>query len=201
MAVSLVSTGVQFPDSTIQTTAATASSPPGLVLVSAVTPTVSSTIAFTFSSSYDNYFLVLDNIVSATGSPSLAVQVAVGGTLQTTGYWTGGNFAQVDPGTANYSANRGAWNLTTSPVDSVNANRNMFGIYWFQNVNATGTSVKNMFGQSVVYYSGPTGANFYGSLNGGAYENSSALSGMTLYWSGGQNFAARGTAKLYGYKN
>lgn len=66
MPTSLVSTGVQFPDSTIQTTAASAS---GLTLLQTVTGTSASTIDITgFSNTYKNYRILGINIRNASGS-------------------------------------------------------------------------------------------------------------------------------------
>lgn len=66
MPTSLVSTGVQFPDSTVQTTAASAS---GLTLLQTVTGTSASTIDITgFSNTYKNYRILGINIRNASGS-------------------------------------------------------------------------------------------------------------------------------------
>lgn len=84
MAVSLVSTGVQFPDSTIQTTAATASAAPGMVLLQAVTASASSTVDLTsFSSTYDNYQIVATDIRPTNDADYLQAQLNTGGTWRT----------------------------------------------------------------------------------------------------------------------
>lgn len=69
MAVSLVSTGVQFPDSSIQTTAATAGS---MTLISTATSTSGTTVSFTgLTTTYKKYQIVyngLRNSASASGA-------------------------------------------------------------------------------------------------------------------------------------
>lgn len=59
MATSLVSTGVQFPDSTIQTTAATASPPSPLTLISTTTADAVTTVDIPITGSYAFYDLVV----------------------------------------------------------------------------------------------------------------------------------------------
>lgn len=87
MAVSLISTGVQFPDSTIQTTAATASSPPGLVLLSAATiSSGTATVDITtgvFSSTYDAYFIIMQG--SASANSTVYMYFILDGTVITSG--------------------------------------------------------------------------------------------------------------------
>lgn len=81
MATSLVSTGVQFPDNSIQTTAAGAS---GLVLVASVTATTnSSTMAIEsgFTSTYANYMLVV-SVSCQEAQGTITMEVAMGGTYQ-----------------------------------------------------------------------------------------------------------------------
>ena len=87
MATSLVSTGVQFPDSSIQTTAAGAS---GLTFISS--QTISSTVAsmdFTsgISSTYDSYFVVFSNFQIQNGG-RIALRLRQGSTFVTSGYAT-----------------------------------------------------------------------------------------------------------------
>ena len=70
MAVSLVSTGVQFPDSTIQTTAATAGAAAGWVKIQGQQFSAVSTVDFTtgINSTYKSYMFVFTNVSSSTTS-------------------------------------------------------------------------------------------------------------------------------------
>lgn len=104
MAVSLVSTGIQFPDATIQTTAAAGGS--GLVLLSSQTvssETTYVTFSNVFSSTYDNYLVVFNSVGLSTSyaytNGILQVQLQRSGSFVTTGYFgsygtlTGGSTA------------------------------------------------------------------------------------------------------------
>lgn len=86
MAVSLVSTGVQFPDSTIQTTAAGASG--SLVYLSSVTASSSATVDLetTFNSTYDQYLITISAVLPATNAVFFGVQFKQGGSYRTANY-------------------------------------------------------------------------------------------------------------------
>jgi hypothetical protein len=198
MAVSLVSTGVQFPDSSIQTTAA---SPSGLVLVSSTTPTVATTLSGTFSSTYDNYLINVYNIMPSSSNAELQIQFAVGGTLQTSGYWDGFGLAAVDYSQAQFPGSRSNIRLTSN-CESNSAERGAALTIWFRNVNST-SSTKSFNGMATWWGNGNSGQSFYGAALGGVgiSGSSAALSGFSLYWNSGQTFQARGVMKIYGYKN
>jgi hypothetical protein len=66
MAVGLVSTGIQFPDSTIQTTAAGGGS--GLTYISQVVASGSATVSFTGLTAYDNYMVIFSKVFPDTTS-------------------------------------------------------------------------------------------------------------------------------------
>ena len=200
MPTSLVSTGVQFPDSTIQTTAATASSPPGMVLVQTVNATAAATLSGTFSSTYDNYFITVNNISPSGSNAELQIRFAVGGTLQTSGYWDGFGLASNDPFTANFQSSRSTIRFM-SDVSQNNPERGGNAFFYFRNVN--GTTLKSFNGMANYYGNGNNGLQYYGATIGGIGINGStaALSGFSLYWNGGQNFQATGVMRIYGLRN
>jgi hypothetical protein len=201
MPTSLISTGVQFPDSTIQTTAATAGAAPGLVLISTTAPTAATTVGFnTFSGTYDNYLIVFNNFNIASGTNELRMQVLIGGSVYTSDYAS----AVDGVGAFDYSQGRIQPNLAhfriAPGVAASPDNRGCYGHVWVRNVNST-NSFKSINGFSNYYYSGNFGTNWYGSGLSGVANTSSVLSGFQFFWSDGSNFAARGSLKLYGYKN
>jgi hypothetical protein len=88
MAVSLISTGVQFPDSTIQTTAATAGAAPGMVLLQTYSPsavTVVNVEGFVNNSLYQAYSIFYQLTVSGS---VIRMQFKCGGSYQTGSTYT-----------------------------------------------------------------------------------------------------------------
>lgn len=197
MAVSLVSTGVQFPDSTIQTTAATAGAAPGLVLVSSTDATAATTLQSLsgFSSTYDNYMIILQGISPASGNPQLLCRVAVGGSAD-----SGSNYTQAS-GTASIS---GSSQFTSASIQVVPTNLSNSSsqtvnlVLHIQDVNTTART------KSIQSW-----ASYYGSVDGayqavgaaGRYTPASIVSGIQFFFNGSQNFRAQGSMKIYGYKN
>jgi hypothetical protein len=91
MAVTLGSTGITFPDATTQTTAATAGSPAGMVLVQTVTASSSATLEVTgFSSTYDNYILKVTGFRAATAGSYMKAQLKLGGSYRTGAFYKWG---------------------------------------------------------------------------------------------------------------
>jgi len=91
MATSLVSTGVQFPDATIQTTAATASAPSPMVLLTTTTASgATSYNLFTssFSNTYTQYLMTyqINKPTAAFEEFKNKIQLIVDGSTKTTNY-------------------------------------------------------------------------------------------------------------------
>jgi hypothetical protein len=86
MAVSLISTGIEFPDATIQTTAA---GPSSLKLLATVDATSASYATFDgyFTSTYDNYLVVASDFVDSGGGGTIKAQVAIASTYQTGAFY------------------------------------------------------------------------------------------------------------------
>ena len=195
MAVSLVSTGIQFPDSTIQTTAATAGAAPGMVLISSTNATASSTISAlsAFSSTYDNYLIIGDGLSPASNA-ILQMRVAVAGSVVTSSYkWTVSNATSMDSDSW--------WNVFYTTLLSSSTNGCSFAMYLYD-VNST-TRYKTMNSVALGYRS--SSSTWQGSTIYGVFDNSgstAALTGIQLgFFSTGVNFLAQGNVKIYGFKN
>lgn len=212
MAVSLVSTGVQFPDSTIQTTAATASAPSPWVLLSTVTASGASTmdIETGFSSSYDYYKIIIPELYQSyptygqlyirlkmggayqSGSNSyttIYVYVTGGSTVsQSSQYVTSGNIAGYNGVyVGNQSNGKSTVEITVWRPTSTTAFKYIDTKTIFPGTGG-GQITPNMQESRIVW-------------NGDNYGNdsSSTLSGVRVFeWSGG---LLTGTARLYGLKN
>ncbi len=188
MATSLVSTGVQFPDSTIQTTAAGAS---GLTLLSTVTASGASQADFTglSSTAYMYYQLIGKNILPSTQMTlELLVSTNNGSSFVTTGYsnYFGGF------GTASYDGGRqlsaaviaiaGIHNTSWRGNIVINLFPNASGGYFSMNALNFGTAD---------YFSTITG----GITGGGNNASTTAVNAVRLRPSTG---TFSGTFKLYG---
>ena len=90
MAVSLVSTGIQFPDSTIQTTAATAGAAGAMVFISNTTASAAANVDITgFDSTYNTYVIECANFSTNT-SIVLAARFFASGSIHSGNYVTNG---------------------------------------------------------------------------------------------------------------
>ena len=97
MAVSLVSTGVQFPDSTIQTTAATGSSPKW-IFISNSAASGGTAVEIQLSGSYLVYKLFYTGMyTTSNGSLTINFSADSGGSYFTTGYAWGSIFSNGGP--------------------------------------------------------------------------------------------------------
>jgi hypothetical protein len=197
MPTSLVSTGVQFPDSTIQTTAATAGADPGMVLISSTNATAVTTIDINFSASYNNYIIVSQGLQPSSVNQTMYIRFFVGGVIQTgTVYGRNSGTNVVGAGQDFLSSAFIAVNAAgnTSPA-SAEPSR---GMNFFINMHGVNNSqYKYLYGNT----SANLGSSLSGQLFAGSYNGTSALTGIRFYWSGGDTFAAQGSIKLYGLKN
>ena len=121
MPTSLVSTGVQFPDSTIQTTAAGAST---MTLVATATSTSGTTLTFTgLTSSYKKYIIYFNNVRNNLDTTGQAISTGLLMEMSTNNgtYYLGGGYFQAfaeasgrsnTPAAATTNASaQNAWNL------------------------------------------------------------------------------------------
>lgn len=197
MATSLVSTGVQFPDSTIQTTAAGAS---GLTLLSTVTASSSSTVNIEtgIGSSYDFYLITVTN-VTTDANGIFRGRMKLGGSYRTDGYYAMSNGGYAG-GSGNLAVNQNSadsFQLALSNISSV-TNSTLSGEFWFS--NPTSTSVLKLanwvFGG--YNYDGGSYHTIQGTGGNGNYTGSSAvLTGIQFSFTSGT--VVTGTFRLYGF--
>ena len=161
----------------------------GLTLLATLTPTAAANVDFlsAFSSTYDNYLIVIEGIKPAADD-QLRMRFAVAGTTD-----TGSNyFIGAEGATPTATAHLAFIAAITSAGVGVG------GQITIQNVNNT-TNAKT----GTVQLSGQTSAtpSFRVAINGLGYSAANAISGFRLYWGTGSNFAATGTIRVYGYAN
>jgi hypothetical protein len=195
MAVSLVSTGVQFPDATIQTTAV---SPAGVVLISNTTATNSATVDLTFTGSYTNYQLIMSQVRSVTGTaavPQLAISTNSFSSLQTWGGGGGwGNLAGSSNGWVSWDTT-GGYSFTFTNAD-YNRDPGVVANLIFPNAKAalykscTGTLGARLGYQG--YDRQMVGANF----SAWTTSTTAAITGVRIYMTSGN---IKGVFSLYGY--
>lgn len=195
MAVSLVSTGVQFPDSTIQTTAAGAS---GLTLISTTTSAGGANtfdITTGFSSTYDDYIIIGENITLGDRSNAAAyMRIYAGGSVITSGTYNRVNLYGIgSPGVIRgtndsiptfidfYNTSVGSCQITLTNVNSTSGRTQGLAIF-----GANDSSTVSGVNVAVISFNNPT---------------TSALTGIRLLWdSGFATFPAGAVLKLYGVK-
>jgi hypothetical protein len=137
MATSLVSTGVQFPDNSIQTTAAGASA---LVLISTLTASGASNVAWTGLATYDTYLLLFKNVTMSNSYVTYQVGTGGGPTYITSGYVGGKGFT----GTASDITST-TISATTPELHFPNTNGPASGAVYFYNM--TGANKVNAVSQ------------------------------------------------------
>jgi hypothetical protein len=212
MAVSLVSTGITFPDNTTQTTAATASAPSPWVLLSTVTASGATNldVETTFSSTYDYYKIIVPELYQSTSSfGQLYIRLKMGGayqsgsnsynnlyaffiggssSTQTSAYGTSGNIAGYN---GTYVGNQGngksAIEITVWRPSSTTAFKYVDAMVIYPGTGG-GQSTPNKQESRIVW-----------SGDGYGNDSSSTLTGVRIYEGSGGTIT--GTARLYGLKN
>ena len=135
-----------------------------------------------FTSAYDNYLIVLENIIPVTNAVGLGIQTYEGGSFATTGYKnaTGGATTYIDllaGGTVTNAANYG-----------VNAEINLRG--------AAAGAVNNFMGQAVINGTGGCSTN----MIAGFRDSVTQITGIRLVCTGAGGNVSGGTMKIYGIK-
>lgn len=189
MATSLVSTGVQFPDSTIQTTAAGAG---GLTLISSTSISPGSSAAnflSSFSSTYDDYIVYIDDYKPSANS-NLYLQFATGGSAD-----TGSNYGFVVlganstfGGTPGYIAQNSDTQINMNYGVTVGTAGTSFSLL-FQNVNST--NYKSVSVQALVFQTYATS-----NVGNAVYKAANTASGFTI-WPTSATISS-GTVRIYG---
>jgi hypothetical protein len=191
MATSLVSTGVQFPDSSIQTTAAGAGG--AWVFLSTVTATGASTadIESTFDSTYDTYCIIANDVSLSTGS-ILNARLKIGGTYETSNY----AFATNVTSGSSYSGSTGGSTSSIEIATNINKAFSAANVFFTMTVYSPTLSLRK-----IVTWSGAHGSNAQGNTASGVAQQTTqnTLTGVRfLSVSGG---TITGTFRLYGIKN
>jgi hypothetical protein len=207
MAVSLISTGVQFPDNTIQTTAAGGGSSPW-VYISTTTASNASSFGVTsgIDSTYNTYLVVVDYIYGAATDVDLLFRIYYASSLITANYYytsfgmrnnTGSGF--FDTGT---NLSRVQLNGNGPLYMQGTRNESIRGTMMFYNPATPGTTTPKAFSWSLMapkYLSsandGTTGWVQGWATNIGA--NNLALNGF-IFYAGSNNIY--GQFHLYGLK-
>lgn len=172
-----------------------------LTLLATITPTVAANIdaLTTFTSTYDNYLIVINGVTAATGTTAvLQMRYANAGVVDTTSVY-GSN----GPNTPDVNLNAAQFNITAG-LDSINITngRGISSTMNIMNVNATNSTFKAFFHQGIINGASSSGTNTYTPVNCfGAYRNTSAVSGVRFFWDTGANFAAQGKVRIYGVSN
>lgn len=199
MAVILGSTGITFPDSTTQTTAATGGG--SWVYLSTVTASGASTVSVetTFDSTYDQYVIVAPAF-TLSGNPTnseLKMQLKIGGSYPaSSGYMYASN--QTNGSTYNglASSNNDAIYLCNTISDSTSFPKAVMNLIIYVSKPSTTNRYK-----TVMWQGSHTFGNNPNTMNGVGWYSSSdaALTGVRLLFAGGATFS--GSFRLYGIKN
>lgn len=143
----------------------------------------STTISAAFSADYPNYLLVFNQLDSFSGNQFVTVQLRVGSTTTTTGYYSGGYTTSAYAGSlgTSFANNASAWNTVACGTSGLGA-----GYMWvFNPFEAVPT------GYSANYaYEGGTGQ-----IQG--YQSSSTSFDQLVLAGGSANLNG-GTVKIYG---
>lgn len=189
MATSLVSTGVQFPDNSIQTTAAGAS---GVVLLSTATATAASTLLINsgFTSTYDTYDLVIYGTAS-NNAAAIRLRYELGGSVISTSTY---QFRRFDNSLTGDSADSSSPSTSASVLNvgnSVQSSGESFTVT-FRITNPASTTLKKL-----ITWTGAS-VRLEVTMNEGVVLNqaTTALTGIQIFPDGGTITA---TARLYGY--
>lgn len=172
-----------------------------LTLLATLTPTTAANVdALTaFTSSYDNYVIIIDGINAASGTADQPyMRFANGGTVDTTGVYRSAYYGASDQNT---NATFLDLCCTVGQVNVTNG-RGYSAVINIWNANATNSTYKSGSVQAVWNDGSATGTNYFQPCTGYlAYRNTSAISGVRFYWVSGANFAAQGKIRIYGYSN
>lgn len=172
-----------------------------MVLLANLTPTAAANVdaLTTFSATYDNYLILLQGIqtADATGTCTLNMRYAVAGTADAntryTAATTGSSIGGRSFGATNTNILMG---LGTLDVTGPGLNASIF----IQNANATNSSFKTAFITTFNNNTATPSTIDFGT-GMGAYNGTSALSGVRFYLNNGANFAAQGRVRIYGIVN
>jgi hypothetical protein len=198
MAVTLVSTGITFPDATTQTTAATAS-PSTWVYIKTVTASSSATVDIEDAmTDYGVYVITANTVVPSTGGNLFYMRVKSSGSYQTTNYY-GTNIYTTNNSTISISNLDSSNELTVinqnQQVAADSALANFSGQFYIYNPSSTKAKLMN----SVFIQMNPATNTSKPAYMSAAYSASSTVTGIRFYFSVGT--VSVGTFRLYGIRN
>jgi hypothetical protein len=161
-----------------------------LTLLATITPTAAANVDFlsTFTSTYDNYLIMVDNIAPAsyTSSPSLQIRFANSGVADTA---------------SNYiSANNSSETTATSTSFQIYQQNTGYGS-GFINIFNVNDSTNMKWGNTSFTNNINSSSGAFASLGYIGYIKAASVSGIRFYWSTGANFSATGKIRIYGYSN
>ncbi len=166
--------------------------PNGLTLLATVTPTAAANLDFLsmFSSTYDNY-LIIGNNITVAADDSILIRFANAGTVDTGSKYYSTSSASALSFTSASTSIQGSANITT-------AGKGCSFVLEIKNANDS-TNLK-AFHSRFIGQSGatPSYQSFY---TDGVYQSANAISGFRLYLNGGSNFGATGRIRVFGYQN
>ena len=165
-----------------------------LILLATLAPTAAANVDFlsTFSATYDNY-LITGNGINFSATDALRLRLAVSGTADSgSNYQNNGNGPGINASATSTSSNV-SYNVNSSGLGCsfsiliTNANSAVS----FKNI-VVSTNSNDTAAPSTSYI-------YMDQIN--TYFAANAVTGFRLFASGGSNFTATGTVRVYGYKN
>lgn len=210
MAVSLVSTGVQFPDSTIQTTASIAA----MTLVQTISPTSGTTVTITgLTATYKQYLIQILNLKTDSSSAftdSTSLQLVMsqngGSSYYSTRYSYGATVLSAGENVGTGSSG-GQGNISSWPIDSKVSSRATSQLSGEVIVYSPGTTstvpvvtwniVSTWAPQPGYGASSTINAMGMGMNYAFGYNTANSLNALQFSWANGSNFTG-GTFKVYG---
>jgi hypothetical protein len=161
-----------------------------MTLLATVTPTVAANVdaLSTFSSTYDNYLILIDGVKPAADD-TLTLRLATGGSVDSGSNYYGSNVETASAVTVATSAITLASSATT-------AGKGICSAFHILNVNDA-TNLKVVGGKTAYQSAATPGFTLWG-VNA-VYTAANTVSGLRLYWGSGNNFSAVGKVRIYGY--
>lgn len=164
-----------------------------MVLLATITPTVAAAAnALTaFTSTYDTYLIVGQGLLPGVADDSLEFRLAVAGAVD-----SGSNY--FDMGSYLTGATSAAVNKLPLGNQVGRTGRGLNFELRIQNANAV-AGIKTSAAQAI--YENTVANNFESFSNIGAYKAANAVTGVSFFWLGGNNFQATGKIRIYGMQN
>jgi hypothetical protein len=168
-----------------------------LTFLATITPTAAATVQSLniFTSTYDNYYIVLNNInVTSATDTVLAMRFAVAGAVDSTSNYFNYTNSGSTAGPGNIGEILGGVGTMTTSTGKVTMAIQLI------NVNSTLANSYRYCSYGGAFFNNDAGADrmFIGGL---CFKGSSALTGFSFSFTNGSNFQATGNIRVYGYSN